>query len=576
MPDQVQLVKITLAGVAEDEKEELVKAGLASERLPKGFGSRSELVLASQRVAERMRKHLLEAGYYLSSVDSSQLIPLDSAQRAYEFTYRVVAGQKYVVGDVSFVGNDTSRSEGYQSRFETSEGDVLNTATLQSDIQSLLKDLEREGHPLAQVDIVSIEPTNDGKLNITLHVSEGPSAMISKISVRGNTVTSERVIVRETGIPIGAAFSPIAIEESRRRLERLSYFSRVDGPEVRLLPDSSIELVYVVEEGRTTTVDAVLGYNPPPRPTESGYITGLADLAFKNIAGTARDASLHYSRQEAGTQRLAVAYREPWLFAFPLHASVSFDQLQQDSTLVTTALGGALTYALTGNVTASAALNYERVIPSEIPEIGFIAYNSQKLLTTLSAAYDTRDNLASATRGVYISGSGTYGSKRLNGPIQFLSDSEGVAATLSRIDLSMESYSAVFSPKMILAIAAKASRTAVFGSALDMSEVTRLGGIRSIRGYRDNELLATRYAYGNVEFRFLTGRLSYLYLFSDAGWLERGPLVTDTTTSISYPLSYGFGAQQDTPIGILSVSLALPKGESFDRTKVHFGILTNL
>jgi outer membrane protein assembly factor BamA len=264
------------------------------------------------------------------------------------------------------------------------------------------------------------------------------------------------------------------------------------------------------------------------------------------------------------------------LFSYPLHINLSFEQFQQDSSYVSTQMLAGLTYSLTQSLDVSASLLYDRIVPTDLPESPFIAFDSRKLLTLLSATYDSRDELLAPTSGLALRLSGNYGSKRLNGPDRFLSDSLSRASTLSELAIDLHVFQPTFSEKLILALGLHARRTAVFGGTLDQSDLTRLGGARTLRGYRENELLASRFAYINAEYRFLTARQSYLFLFTDAGWLERAPIVGDPSTVRIRPLSYGIGVQQLTPVGVLTLSIGLSRGESFDRAKVHFGLLTRI
>jgi outer membrane protein assembly factor BamA len=544
------------------------KQVFATRQPPIKFGSRSELVLEVQRLQIETRKALIGQGYYFASVDSVLYLG-DSLLTDLELY--VTPGHKSVLQRIETTGAPIDQA----FRFESVPGEVLQPSVLESDIQRLLQRFEALGYPLTTIHVVSIDEDSAG-LVVNLSIEQNGAARIGRLSVEGNTTTRAHVITREFGLREGELLIPSRLEQGREALERLGYFETVEPPKIFLLDDTTVEVRITVAEARTTTIDAVLGYNPPRIPTESGYITGLVDLGFRNIAGTARDAAVHYSSLSQGTQRLSAQYREPWIFNYPLHINLSFDQFQQDSSYVSTQMLGGLTYSLTQSLDVNASLLYDRIVPTDLPETPFIAFDSRKLLTLLSATYDSRDELLAPTSGLVLKLSGNYGSKRLNGPARFLSDSLARSSTLSELALDVHVFQPTFSEKLILALGLHAKRTAVFGSTLDQSDLTRLGGARTLRGYRENELLASRFAYINAEYRFLTARQSYLFLFTDAGRLERAPIVGDPSTVRISPLSYGIGVQQLTPVGVLTLSIGLSRGESFDRAKVHFGLLTRI
>lgn len=551
-------------GVANET--EIRESVFSQRKLPLTFESRSARTLELQRIRQETKKALVDQGNYFANIDSLTFVGDSSSLNVY-----VTSGRRYVISRIDLTGDLMLIDVPLRSQ----RGEILRPEQLEADIRDILKLYESLGYPLATVVAESIDVDTVG-LVVKLRIEKNGAARIGRISVEGNSSTRENVIIREFGLKVGDLLVPTKLEQGQSALERLGYFETVEQPQILLLDDTTVEVRIKVDEARTTAIDAVLGYNPPRTPTESGYITGLVDLGFRNIAGTARDAAVHYSSLSQGTQRLSAQYREPWILGFPLHLSLAFDQYQQDSSYVSTQMQAGLTYSLTQELDVKASLLYDRIIPTDLPESPFVAFNSRKLLTLLSATYDSRDELLAPTSGLLLQLSGNYGSKRLNGPERFLADSLSRASTLSELALDLHAFQITFYPKLVLAIALHAKRTAVFGSTMDQSDLTRLGGARTLRGYRESELLASRYAYINAEYRFLTARQSYLFLFTDAGWLERAPIIGDPATIRISPLSYGIGIQQLTPVGVLSLSIGLSRGESFDRAKVHFGLLTRI
>ncbi|KAA0246536.1 MAG: hypothetical protein EDM72_04905, partial [Chlorobiota bacterium] len=97
---------------------------------------------------------------------------------------------------------------------------------------------------------------------------------------------------------------------------------------------------------------------------------------------------------------------------------------------------------------------------------------------------------------------------------------------------------------------------------------------RTVRGYREEQFLASRIAWSNLEYRLMMTQRSYAFLFLDAGYyfldadLERGILQQE-----DYIFGYGLGITLETAIGLLGVSFALAEGETFSEGKIHFGIV---
>lgn len=102
-----------------------------------------------------------------------------------------------------------------------------------------------------------------------------------------------------------------------------------------------------------------------------------------------------------------------------------------------------------------------------------------------------------------------------------------------------------------------------------------LGGLNSLRGYREEEFSGDRVFWSNFEYRFLLSSELRAFLFYDLGYFslkEENPL-THTLDRISgRRVGFGLGLKLDTKLGIYEVDYALGEKDSFSEGKVHFGI----
>jgi outer membrane protein assembly factor BamA len=109
--------------------------------------------------------------------------------------------------------------------------------------------------------------------------------------------------------------------------------------------------------------------------------------------------------------------------------------------------------------------------------------------------------------------------------------------------------------------------------SLFRNELFRLGGLRTIRGFDEQSILASRYIAGRFESRFVLDQNSYLLAFYNHAFIEdrsAGFLADD-------PYGMGAGLTFDTKLGIFSFIYAL--GSRLDNPlefrsgKIHFGLL---
>jgi outer membrane protein insertion porin family len=81
------------------------------------------------------------------------------------------------------------------------------------------------------VDLTIVPETSqahDRLIDITYKIDEGQRSYVERISISGNTRTKDKVIRREVLIAPGDIFNTVRVETSKKRLENLGYFSKVD------------------------------------------------------------------------------------------------------------------------------------------------------------------------------------------------------------------------------------------------------------------------------------------------------------------------------------------------------------
>jgi hemolysin activation/secretion protein len=106
------------------------------------------------------------------------------------------------------------------------------------------------------------------------------------------------------------------------------------------------------------------------------------------------------------------------------------------------------------------------------------------------------------------------------------------------------------------------------------NELFRIGGLKSLRGFNDESIIASSYIIGKLEYRYLMDLNSYLFTFYNLAWYEKN---TNTTYVNDTPSGFGAGMAFETKIGIMSLSYALGKEFNnpiqFKTAKIHFGIV---
>jgi outer membrane protein insertion porin family len=451
-------------------------------------------------------------------------------------------------------------------QFETRPGDPLDQAVLEQDLMALTARCEKLGYPLAQcrVENLSVRPGEESDfLDVTLRIEEGEKVRIDEIRVEGNRETSTEVIVRETRLKWGEPFDPARVNAIKPRLNRLNIFSSVSEPELYLRGGVG-GLLIRVQEGSTNTFDGILGYMPSPGPGQSGYLTGLVSVSMRNLFGSGRKLAFRWQREDRSSQELSLRYAEPWIFGLPVNVGGGFTQRKQDSTYVRRILDLRAELMLSEELSVGLILGSEAIIPSADTTVQR-TLRSSAVTVGAEVQYDTRDDIYSPVTGVRYRADYHYGRKKADHP------ENPVRSTLQRFSLDLDLFFPAFH-RQVVAIGIHARQ--VKGGDIQDGELIRFGGTNSLRGYRENQFLGSQVVWTNAEYRFLTGRRSFLFGFLDTGYyLRPDDELRGIPGSKSFKLGYGFGIRLDTALGIMGVSFALGQGDTFSTAKIHFGLI---
>ncbi len=180
----------------------------------------------------------------------------------------VVEGQKYRVGRVVIKGTKIASADKVRVLIKMKEGAVYSPKVIREDAKKIADAYGSGGYVDLVVQPQGI-PSGGNRIDLTYTIEEGTRSFVQRINIVGNTRTKDKVIRREVLITPGDVYSTTRVETSKKRLENLGYFSRVETyPE-----DTGVagrkDLTVQVEEKRTgslnfgagfSTIDSVIGF----------------------------------------------------------------------------------------------------------------------------------------------------------------------------------------------------------------------------------------------------------------------------------------------------------------------------
>src|SRR4029450_468474 len=112
-------------------------------------------------------------------------------------------------------------------------------------------------------------PAGPALIDVHYSIDEGVRSFVNRVNIEGNTRTKDKVIRREVLVAPGDVFNTVRVDITKKRLENLGYFAKVETyPEETELPGSK-DLPVLVQEKRTgslsfgggySTVDQLVGF----------------------------------------------------------------------------------------------------------------------------------------------------------------------------------------------------------------------------------------------------------------------------------------------------------------------------
>ena len=523
----------------------------------------------------RIGNEISQRGYFnFNFLDQSIIFEDDSQSVSLMLT--IEEGTPTYINEI--FTNDLSSEDSLilNSSVEYLTGSIFYQYEVEAAINELLTYYEENAFPFYSIEIESVflftdTLENKNLANIFLNITKGESSSISKVEIVGNQKTQDYVILRAINLAENEKYSQQRIEDIPKKLNRLRFFEPVERPSFYFNSKNEGVLQIKVEEKQTNNFDGIIGYVPDTREGEKGYFTGFVNVSLRNILGTGRAAAIKWQQEDRNSQEIELKYLEPWLLGFPFNINFGFFQRKQDTSYVQRRVDGTLDYIATEDITASLLISSESTIPTESDFSTFTVFNSSSLTTGLSLTINTSDDFYAPTSGMIFQNTYKFSRKTINGPVEYISSTTDTKINLQRIEVDLAFFYEFFS-RQIAALSLHGRE--MKGTFFDFSDLYRLGGTYTLRGYREKQFSGNRIFWSNLEYRYLLTKRTYAYLFFDTGYyLRNEEPERNIERTEGFKIGYGLGINLETGIGVLGVNFGIAEGDSCSEGKIHFGIL---
>lgn len=512
---------------------------------------------------------LYAQGYLEAYVDSCTTDSLGS-------TCPIVMGQRYQWARLSGGNIPKEIASGVRFKEKLLYGKPVSPQQLGKLMEDILRDRENNGYPFAQVWLDSVRHGDDG-LYAALRMEQGPLITFDSVLVRGDARTSMRYLQAYIGVKPGDLYNESMVLAVERRIRELAFVTQRQRPYVQFTPEQT-KLFLFLDSKKASSINGVIGLQPDPITGQIGF-TGDLDLRLRNALRRGEAIALNWRRLQDQTQDLRLGFNLPFAFNTPFGVDANLRLFRRDTTFLEVNARGGLDYLLPQgdkvslfvNTKSTNRLGSNLLTQPGLADVNILSYG----LGILRERFDYRFN---PRRGHSFEGEASVGRKRSSTAVLVPA---GTDAGQQAPDQRTVQYE--LTGKAVGHVPLRRRSTIRFAAQggwmvnddLYRNELYRIGGLRTLRGADEASILASAYAIGTVEYRFVYEENANFFLFVDQGWWEDGAqetMVNDT------PLGFGAGTTFETKAGLFSLTYAL--GSQFGAPillrggKVHFGFIS--
>jgi outer membrane protein insertion porin family len=492
----------------------------------------------------------------------------------------------YPFGDKPASKGITETVKGLVKRAPKDEKNTFNEVAWQEATDKVKEAYDNEGYIYSSVQPI-IERRRVGRdsapvVDLRWDIDERTPAIVNRVDIVGNDVTSETCIRNQLFILPGDVFNRERLIQSYRNIANLGFFEQdMAPPDTRPANEQGdIDLIFHVKEKRTGNVNfgASVG--------QGTGVGGFIGFDQPNLFGECKKGSLQWQFGQY-IRDFSMSYTDPRIRQSNVSGSVSL--YNQRSRFIIRDIGQSNTSG--GQVQFGFPLANSRLTRFYVSYGGErVSYGGDGLVASIDCNgcfrstlgftldHDTRLGTPFPVAGVHED----IAVQLNGGPL-------GGTASFQRVTTEMRSYSTIatfgkaLGPEpMALVVGLSARAGALFGNSgpFFVSQAFSLGGVQygnPLRGYEEfsitpqgylanaDQYQAQRSSFGNAyytstaELGLRVNQQLYLDAFYDAGNLWERPSDFDPTRLFR---GAGFGASLVTPLGPLGVDL----GYGFDRT----------
>lgn len=505
-----------------------------------------------------------DKGFVLASVDS--LVEIDKNKIV---AYIYVGPQ---IKTISILIHDPETREVVKSIPSVNEKFLsklpFRNAEIASARRKILKYLENNGYPFSKLHFENLQIGEHP--SVELKIRKGPQVYWKKINIQGDLKLSKALIQTLIEIKEGDLYSEEKFQKAQVKLSQMAFVAINQATQVAFYPDGA-ELFLYLSRRESSSANGILGM----QPNENGRVvfTGDIQLRLENVLSVGEQFHLVWRSLMPQTPQLNIGLSIPFLFKTKFGTEGKFHLYKRDTSFIEVKGNFGLRYFLGGNNFVRGFYSYENssLLIGSINNPLFADGVSVRI-NGYGVGFERQilDYFPNPRSGMRLDFQTVFGARRTFPIDENNFTVQGSKSNVFRAFMELDYFIPV-GKRSTVRIGGLAQF--YYADTVYANEQIRFGGLKSLRGFDEEALLATSMARVSVEYRFLLDQNSHFLVFFDQAVYE------NRTRSYYRDTPFGFGAGMSfgTKAGIFSLVYGL--GSQFGNPvnfrdgKIHVGYL---
>ncbi len=444
------------------------------------------------------------------------------------------------------------------SETHTGPGSVLNS------VRKNLQAWQDNGYPFAIFTFDSIRYAGrEG--SISGQISPGPEIRNGPVVLHGDSVISPLLISRWLGFRQDDAFSCTVAERAPGILKNIPFAEEWNPPELEWFGNQAVLHVYL-RKSSSNTLNGVLGLMPGQTAGNKLLLTGNLEAGFTNLFNRGLGFSLRWTRFAEASQTAFLEAELPVLGYSGIGIKGQFELFRQDSLYFRQRALAEMGFGLSGlwklKLGIQSFSSSQNKVQNQISSSMTQSVNSLLFGAEMESGKPGR-----------IDPSRTAFSFRFLPGLKQKKDA-GISTRYSQFELLSRGTGPLWKTGRRFWLRGSAEACILSSAGLSLADQFRIGGLRSLRGFNENQFFTSAHILTSVQPQWLLDEGFLLTGFCEGILFQEG-LDGFKWQSYRYALGFGIGAEFEAGPNLIQISIAngIMKGLSpeLSSSKIHFG-----